>query len=63
MREQADRHLSESQAPRMNAARAVARMLTPALRAAGAPSPRFRVRVGEGAVLELAGEGVELGGG
>ncbi len=62
MRQQADRHLAESQAPRMNAARAVVRMLTPALQAAGATTLRYRVRIGAGAVLELEGEGVEVGG-
>ena len=63
MREQAERHLRESDSPRLNAARAVVATLTPALQAAGAPAPRFRVRIGARAVVELEGEGVELGGG
>ena len=62
MRDQAERHLAEAREPRINAARAVAEMLTPALVAAGQPAPRYRIRVGEDEVLEF-GSGVSLGGG
>lgn len=63
MRTQAGRHLFDAEAPRVNAARAVARMLTPALQAAGVAAPRYRIRLGDGAALTLEGEGVEVGGG
>lgn len=51
--EQAVRHLARADQPRLNAARAVARMLTPPLRAAGLDAPRYRIRVGPGTVFTL----------
>jgi len=59
MREQAERHLAEASEPRINAARAVAHMLEPALIAAGATPAGFRIRVADGEVLEFGNE-VEL---
>lgn len=55
MREAAERHLARSESPRLNTATALARLLTPPLGAAGLASPRFRFRLGDGAVLELDG--------
>jgi hypothetical protein len=60
MREQADRHIAESPSPRLNAARAVVRMVAPSLRAAGVERPRFRVTVGVGEVLELDPSALEV---
>jgi hypothetical protein len=55
MRETAERHLQRSETPALNTAQALVLMLTPSLQAAGLPAPRFRFRVGDGAVLELEG--------
>lgn len=55
MREVAERHLSRAESPRLNTAEALAHLLTPPLQAAGLPSPRFRFRLSNGAVLELDG--------
>lgn len=55
MRASAEGHLARSETPALNAATALARMLTPPLEAAGLAAPRFRFRVGDGAVLELDG--------
>jgi hypothetical protein len=55
----AEARLETAPPARMNAARAVARMLTPPLQAAGMPAPRYRVRVGEGAVLTLDGAALD----
>jgi len=46
-RTQAERHLASSTQPRVNTARALEKMLTPPLKAAGVDRPRFRIRVGE----------------
>ena len=51
--EQAERDLAGADQPRLNAARAVTRMLTPPLRAAGLDAPRYRIRVGPGTVFTL----------
>lgn len=55
LRTRAERHVATASQPRANAARAVARMLTPPLVAAGMPAPTYRIRIGEGAVLTLDG--------
>jgi hypothetical protein len=55
MRQVAERHLSRAESPRLHTAEALAHLLTPPLQAAGLPSPRFRFRLGGGAVLELDG--------
>ncbi|HLT45629.1 MAG TPA: DUF4230 domain-containing protein [Rubricoccaceae bacterium] len=55
MRASAERYLGQSESPRLNTAEALAHLLTPPLRAAGLPSPRFRFRLPSGAVLELDG--------
>jgi len=57
-RTQAERHLARADQPRTNAARAVVRMLTPPLRAAGLEAPRYRIRLGSGATLTLDGDAV-----
>jgi hypothetical protein len=55
MRQSAERHLAQSEAPRLNTAEALAHLLTPPLQAAGLPAPRYRFLLPNGAVLELDG--------
>lgn len=55
LREQAQRRLDESTQPRINTARALETMLTPALEAAGIENPRFRFQIGSNLVLEPEG--------
>ena len=46
-RTQAERRISTATQPQVNTARAIETMLTPPLKAAGVPEPRFRIRVGD----------------
>lgn len=55
MRRQAVAHLRSSYQSRINAARALERLLTPALRGLGMEEPRFRFRLGEDIVVEPRG--------
>ncbi len=52
LREQGEKHLGDSAQPRINTARALQKLLTPVLEAAGLPSPQFRFRIGPELVLE-----------
>jgi hypothetical protein len=47
LREQAQARLESATQPRVNTARALKKMLTPPLTAAGLENPRFRIRVGD----------------
>ena len=51
-RAQAERRLDGATQPRVNTARALEAMLRPSLQAAGVDTPRFRIRVGDGLVLQ-----------
>jgi hypothetical protein len=51
-RRQAERRIRSATQPRVNTARALEAMLTPALKTAGIGAPRIRIRVGERLVLE-----------
>lgn len=53
MRQTAERHLETSETPRLNTGNALAQLLTPTLQAAGLEAPRFRFRLGNGAVYEV----------
>src|SRR5690606_8644628 len=53
MRQTAQRHLQTSETPRLHTAEALARLLATPLRAAGLAAPRFRFRLGDGAVYEI----------
>jgi hypothetical protein len=55
LRRQAEDHLKRSTQPRVNTARALRKMLRPALKSAGVADPRFRIRVGPEIVLEPQG--------
>lgn len=55
MRRQALAHLRSSYQSRINAARALERLLTPALKGLGMEDPRFRFRLGEDIVVEPRG--------
>ena len=55
MRRQALAHLRSSYQPRINAGRALERLLTPALRGLGMEDPEFRVRLGEDLVILPSG--------
>ncbi len=55
MRRQALSHLRSSYQPRINTARAMERLLGPALRGLGMEEPRFRFRLGEDLVVEPTG--------
>lgn len=55
MRRQAVAHLSSSYQSRINAARALERLLTPALKGLGMQDPQFRFRLGEDIVVEPQG--------
>lgn len=55
LRRQALSHLRTSYQSRINAARALERLLTPALRGLGMEDPRFRFRLGEDIVVEPQG--------
>ena len=54
-REQAARRLKGATQPRVNTARALEKMLRPALQAAGVEAPQFRIRVGDELVLHPEG--------
>ncbi|MCS3938425.1 hypothetical protein GGP84_001040 [Salinibacter ruber] len=54
-REQAARRLEAATQPRVNTARALKKMLRPALEAAGVEAPQFRIRVGDELVLQPKG--------
>jgi hypothetical protein len=58
-RTQAERRLQSATQPRVNTARALEKMLTPPLTAAGIETPRFRIEIGERLVLPPEGNGVE----
>lgn len=51
-RRQAEARIQTATQPRVNTARALQKMLTPPLQAAGLDEPRFRIRVGEQLTLE-----------
>jgi hypothetical protein len=55
MRRQALSHLRSSYQPRINTARALERILAPALEGLGMEAPRFRFRLGEDLVVEPTG--------
>lgn len=55
MRRQALSHLRTSYQPRINAARALERLLRPALRGLGMEDPQFHFKVGEGLVIRPTG--------
>lgn len=55
LRDQAEAHLEQSAQPRVNTARALKKMLTPALQSAGVEEPRFRIRMGAELVMEPSG--------
>lgn len=55
MRRQALSHLRTSYQPRVNAARAMQRLLEPALRGLGMESPEFRFRLGDDLVVQPTG--------
>lgn len=55
MRQQARAHLRTSYQSRINTARAMERMLTPALKGLGMESPRFRFRIADDLVVEPTG--------
>lgn len=52
LRRQGTSHIRDAAQPRINTARALERLLTPILEAAGLPDPRFRFLIGEGIVIE-----------
>ena len=52
---QAERRLESATQPRVNTARALEAMLRPPLEAAGVDGPQFRIRVGEGLVMQPEG--------
>lgn len=53
MRATAERHLANSEAPELNTAEALVRLLTPPLEAGGVHAPRFRMHLASGGILEL----------
>ena len=53
--EQATRRLASATQPRVNTARALKKMLRPALEAAGMEAPRFHIRIGDELVLRPDG--------
>jgi hypothetical protein len=55
MRRQAVSHLRTSYQPRINAGRALERLLGPALRGLGMTDPEFRVRLGDDLVILPSG--------
>ena len=55
MRRQALSHLRSSYQPRINAGRALERLLSPALRGLGMTDPEFRIRLGEDLVILPSG--------
>lgn len=52
LRAQGEAHLADAVQPRVNTARTLERLLTPALRGAGLPAPRYRIRLGDDLVIE-----------
>lgn len=54
-REQAETRLESATQPRVNTARALEKMLRPALQAAGIDTPRFRIRLGDELILQPEG--------
>jgi len=54
-RKQAERRVASATQPRVNTARALEKMLRPALQAAGVEEPQFRIRVGDELVLHPEG--------
>jgi len=54
-REQTERRIATATQPRVNTARALEKLLRPALRAAGVEAPQFRVQVGGDLVLQPEG--------
>ena len=55
LRQQARQHLDTSAEPQLNTARAIKKMLTPVLQAAGVTDPQFRIRMGPEIVMEPEG--------
>ncbi len=55
MRNQASHHLRTSYQPRLNAARALRRLLAPALQGLGMEAPAFQFRIGEDVVVTPSG--------
>lgn len=55
MRRQGVAHISTSYQPRINTARALQHLLSPALQGLGMDDPRFRFRLGEDVVVEPSG--------
>ena len=55
LRQQARQHLDTSAEPQVNTARAIKKMLTPILQAAGVEDPRFRIRIGPEIVMQPEG--------
>ena len=55
LRRQGQSRLSSSNQPAINTARALERLLRPALRGLGMANPQFRFRLGEGLVVEPSG--------
>lgn len=53
---QAERRLQSATQPRVNTARALEKMLTPPLQAAGLADPQFRIRIGDRLSLQPDGE-------
>jgi hypothetical protein len=54
-REQTERRIATATQPRVNTARALERLLRPALQASGLESPQFRMRIGDDLVLRPEG--------
>lgn len=52
LRSQAAAHLRDAVQPRVNTARALERLLTPTLQSLGVADPVFRIRIGDGMVVE-----------
>ena len=59
LRRQAEGHLADADQPRINTARALQRMLSTPLEAAGVVAPRFRFLLAPGDTLELGGGDTE----
>jgi hypothetical protein len=53
---QAERRIESATQPQVNTARALEKMLTPPLQAAGIANPRFRIRIGDRLALQPEGE-------
>ena len=56
LRAQGDAYLRDAVQPRMNTARTLQQLVTPTLEAMGMADPHFRIRIGDGMVVEATGE-------